>query len=146
MFSILLPLRLYNSHVLYILPHSALRCFPKSLRMAASLPYQPSPATISAAVVPGSQTCHIPDAIPAKKAALLIGICDKVLKGPHTDVKMMQELLVGKNSIGLRLVRGEAYLSQCVADVYGYTPKNVTVLLDDEQDGHIQPTKDNIVR
>lgn len=115
--------------------------------MAAFLPYQPNSATISAAAAPGSQTCHIPDAIPAKKAALLIGICDKrVLKGPHTDVKMMQELLVGKNTFRLRLARAEAYLNQCVKDIYGYAPENITVLLDDEQDGQLQPTKDNIVR
>ena len=69
--------------------------------MASFSPFQSSSSTIptpAIQVARGAQPCHMPDTMSPKKAALLIGICDKkTLKGPHTDVEMMRALLVGKN-------------------------------------------------
>ncbi|KAJ6532736.1 caspase domain-containing protein [Mycena vulgaris] len=67
-----------------------------------------------------------------RQKALLIGVrkVDKgsenhpELKSAHGDVNAMRMLLI---------------------DIYHYTPADITVLLDDEIDGHIQPTRDNIL-
>ncbi|KAJ6532726.1 caspase domain-containing protein [Mycena vulgaris] len=67
-----------------------------------------------------------------RRKALLIGVrkVDKgsknypELKSAHGDVNAMRMLLI---------------------DIYHYTPADITVLLDDEIDGHIQPTRDNIL-
>jgi len=47
------------------------------------------------------------------------------LKGPHHDVLQMEQLLI---------------------EVYHYDPKDITVLIDDDDPNHIQPTKENMIR
>ncbi|KAF8200903.1 caspase domain-containing protein [Pholiota molesta] len=80
--------------------------------------------------------------VPApKKKALLIGVCgtrlapktravedhegSDILKGPHTDVNAMRALLI---------------------EVYGYAPTDITLLLDDLDLEHVQPTIINILK
>ncbi|KAJ6526927.1 caspase domain-containing protein [Mycena vulgaris] len=62
------------------------------------------------------------------KRALLIGIRNSKgygeLEGAHDDVHKMRAMLI---------------------DIYYYAPADITVLLDDEIDGHVQPTRDNIL-
>ena len=42
------------------------------------------------------------------------------------------------------LLKGR-YPYRCL-DVYDYDPKDITVLIDDDNPDHIQPTKENMVR
>ncbi|KAF8816851.1 hypothetical protein BYT27DRAFT_7181309 [Phlegmacium glaucopus] len=50
---------------------------------------------------------------------------DSVLKGPHRDVLDMQQLLI---------------------DVYHYDPKDITILIDDDNPDHMQPTRENMIK
>ena len=69
------------------------------------------------------------------------------LKGPHVDVQNMRQLLLGKafrryHSNGFNLLRSDyVFLPDC----YGYNPDDITVLIDDGNPKHVQPTKENIV-
>ncbi|KAJ7232630.1 caspase domain-containing protein [Mycena haematopus] len=76
---------------------------------------------------------HIPSSIPlqcAGRKALLIGIESSkaegygVLDGAHADVERMRDLLL---------------------DIYQYTPSQITILVDDGIEGHVQPTRANIL-
>ena len=64
------------------------------------------------------------------------------LKGPHRDVIQIKRLLVGALYHSL-LLKG-VYFHRCL-DVYHYDPKDITVLIDDDNPDHIQPTKENMV-
>ncbi|KAJ6526919.1 caspase domain-containing protein [Mycena vulgaris] len=75
-----------------------------------------------------ASTVTLNDSDTGRKRALLIGI-RKVkgyakLKGAHDDVHKMSALL---------------------KDLYHYTPADITVLLDDKIDGHVKPTRTNIL-
>jgi hypothetical protein len=100
--------------------------------------------------------------VPApKKKALLIGVCgtrlapktravedhegSDILKGPHTDVNAMRALLIGTYVLVLELLHASS-LNVAFAEVYGYAPTDITILLDDLDLEHVQPTIINIVR
>ncbi|KAF8069274.1 caspase domain-containing protein [Lyophyllum atratum] len=71
-----------------------------------------------------------------QKKALLVGIQYErdeeedeeganALRGPHKDVAAMRDLLI---------------------DCYSYMPKDIVVLVDTEEPGQVQPTRDNMIR
>ena len=98
-----------------------------------------------------------------KKKALLIGIqnydsintdskgnapVEGQLKGPHADVRHMQQLLLGNVLPSLFILTGFLrffFSFFFLPDCYGYTPDDITVLIDDGDPKHVQPTKDNLV-
>ncbi|KAF8205474.1 caspase domain-containing protein [Mycena galopus ATCC 62051] len=59
-----------------------------------------------------------------QKKALLIAIEDTTLRKAHNDVYRMRDLLL---------------------EVYHYTLAEITILVDDETEGHVRPTRDNIL-
>ena len=91
----------------------------------------------------------------SKKKALLIGIRygdsagvpesssgDGPLKGPHVEVLKMRQLLLGKRlSFSYVILNLFIYLPDC----YDYSPDDITVLVDDYDPEHTQPTEENIV-
>jgi metacaspase-1 len=67
------------------------------------------------------------------------------LKGPHVDVQNMRQLLLGKafrhyHSYGF--LRSDHFF---LPDCYGFSPDDITVLIDDGNPKHVQPTKENLV-
>ncbi|KAJ7154152.1 caspase domain-containing protein [Mycena filopes] len=64
-----------------------------------------------------------------QKRALLVGIRNTAgypeLAGSHQDILKIRELLL---------------------DLYGYEPSDITILVDDGTPGHVQPTRDNMLR
>ena len=103
----------------------------------------------------------------SQKKALLIGIqyynstnaqfdgedrldtpADGQLKGPHIDVQNMRQLLLGSKALHRYHSHGFLTLGFFLpffADCYGYNLDDITVLIDDGNPKHVQPTKENLV-
>ncbi|KAF7360542.1 hypothetical protein MVEN_00785300 [Mycena venus] len=79
---------------------------------------------------PATQAKHRQDVRTGRKKALLIGISTCKTEGypevecAHRDVYQMRDLLL---------------------EVYCYTPSDITILVDDGIEDHVQPTRDNIL-
>ena len=109
-------------------------------------------------------TVSPPGPVCLKKKALLIGIqnynstnaqsdsedrfdtpAEEQLKGPHVDVQNMRRLLLGKAFHQYHLFSFQRSDLLFVPDCYGYDPDDITVLIDDGDSKHVQPTKENLV-
>ena len=108
--------------------------------------FQDSDRHLETTVSPSGPVC-------LQKKALLIGIqyyifdtpASGQLKGPHVDVQNMRQLLIGKV---FRCYHSHSFLISGLlffTDCYGYNPDDITVLIDDGNPKHVQPTKENLV-
>jgi len=66
-----------------------------------------------------------------------------LLKGPHRDVAAMRDLLISTCILVSPSALADKHCHSI--DVYNYDPKDIVVLIDDDECGHKQPTKENIV-
>lgn len=66
------------------------------------------------------------------------------LKGPHADVQNMRQLLLGKafHRYPHGFLRSDHFF---LPDCYDFNPDDITVLIDDGDPKHVQPTKENLV-
>lgn len=65
----------------------------------------------------------------------------RALRGPHRDVETMKSLLIGTRLLN-HLYEDAHSVPQ---ETYHYDPTDITTLIDDDEPGHVQPTRDNIV-
>jgi metacaspase-1 len=64
------------------------------------------------------------------------------LKDPHRDVLEMEQILLSALYHDILFLLSDSL--RCL-EVYHYDPKDITVLNDDDDPDHIQPTKENMV-
>ena len=98
---------------------------------------------------------HNNQEVPPKKKALVLGIVGSVVphdqreKGAtisaHSDARDVRQVLIGDFS-PLRVHLQTFIFDHFWSDLYGYNEKDITMLIDDDSHGNIQPTEDNIVR
>jgi hypothetical protein len=115
-------------------------------------------STLTHALPSVKQSVHLettlspPGPVCLQKRALLIGIqyynseldgtpAGEQLKGPHVDVQNMRQLLLGSPLSFSRLTDYTLFALDC----YAYHPDDITVLIDDGNPNHVQPTKENLV-
>lgn len=69
------------------------------------------------------------------------------LRGPHRDVENLRDLLHGAPlQLATWTMHQYIVLIGIPPDVYCYNPRDITILIDDKNPEHVQPTRENIVR